>query len=394
MASNLKRSKRTVGKKINDIDRRVTRLQRNPPARRIGQGVIAASNIAQNAVSYPQLNNTIATDISGAQTTANGKNAIFYSATTPTPKSVGDLWFDIDNDYALSKWNGTIWESFGLGSAAFSYIDAGKITVGTLSGREVICQQTVVDLSTVTTRVQLLANGTIYTKYETSGDISPFPSYPYYNEIYLNKPDDQGALVIRGNQADGFTLMTTKITSANASFGGPVFHGADAEDGRFSGVGAHTNIGDGGIQVGAFRVENGTNVYSKALGSSRRQVYIDSGGTLGNGDTSSIKYKEEVNPLVLNYADVLKIEPVSFYYKQDLFTAENIELPRYLETGVIAEQVAEIGSLDYLVLYDDNGEIDGFKYDKLSVFLLEVCRKQEEAIEDLKARVSALEAQK
>lgn len=389
MASNLRRSKRTVGKKINDIDRRVTRMQRTPPARRIGRGVIAASNLAQNSVTYSQLTGGIATDISGAQSTADGKNAIFYSATTPTPRSSGDLWFDIDNDYALSKWNGTIWESFGLGSAAFSYIDAGKITVGTLSGREVICQETVVGLSTVTTKAQILADGTVYSKYETTGDISPFPAYPYYNEIYINKKDDQGALVIRGTQADGFTLTTTKVTSANALFGGPVAHGADARNGRFYGIGSHTNIGGGGSQIGAFRVENGVNVYEQSV--TGRDVHINSSGTLGY-TSSSIRYKEEVDELSVDYKDVLKIEPVTFYYRPEMvadLTYEN----REIEVGVIAEQVEEIGSLSHLLTYTGD-QLQGFKYNRLTVYLLEVCRKQEEVIEDLKARVSALEAQK
>lgn len=45
MASNLKRSKRTVGKRVNDLSRRVSRLQKNPSPRRIGPHTITSGNL-------------------------------------------------------------------------------------------------------------------------------------------------------------------------------------------------------------------------------------------------------------------------------------------------------------------------------------------------------------
>ena len=213
MASNLKRSKRTVGKRIDDLHRRVLRMQKRPAPRRIGSRVVVSSNLAQDAVTPVELapdsvtQDAIApgavtdtelasgaggadTTFSGtaptspeigdvwfdsgdslklkrwsgsawvsmrdlgiaaaqagadaaaagaaaAQTTANGKNKVFYTASAPTAVSVGDLWFDTDEDNKLSKWNGTVWEAFGLGNAAFSNIDAGKITAGTIAAARI-----------------------------------------------------------------------------------------------------------------------------------------------------------------------------------------------------------------------------------------------------------------
>ena len=219
MASNLKRSKRTVGKRIDDLHRRVLHMQKRPSPRRIGSRVIVTTNLTQDAVTNVELapnsvtadtlapnsvtgdaiepgsitSTELAEDAGGAnttfsptapaspvlgdlwfdssdsvtlkrwsgtawvsmrdlgiaaaaagaaaadaaataaQTTANGKNKVFYAASAPTAVSVGDLWFDTDEDNKLSKWSGSAWEAFGLGNAAFSNIDAGKITAGVIA---------------------------------------------------------------------------------------------------------------------------------------------------------------------------------------------------------------------------------------------------------------------
>jgi hypothetical protein len=218
VASNLKRSKRTVGKKINDIDRRVSRLQRTPPARRIGQGVIAASNIAQNAVSYPQIAPGVITDISGAQATADGKNTIFYTASIPVSTRIDDIWFDIDDNYKLyraksvgadaigvSKWELAVVNASNLtvgtldaSQVTVSNLDAGRITVGTLSGRRVTCTETVVSGALGITRTsvaELLANGSISANYTYVDGVN---SLNYYTNIVLNKLTDQGSITCEG----------------------------------------------------------------------------------------------------------------------------------------------------------------------------------------------------
>ena len=66
-----------------------------------------------------------------AVTTANGKNTIYYSDTQPaTPITgttfvVNDLWFDTDNGYAISIWDGGSWAPAPYGGDA---IDEGAIT--------------------------------------------------------------------------------------------------------------------------------------------------------------------------------------------------------------------------------------------------------------------------
>lgn len=50
------------------------------------------------------------TDAAGAQATADGKVTTFYSPSAPVAEGIGDLWFDTD-DNALYRWNGTNWSN-------------------------------------------------------------------------------------------------------------------------------------------------------------------------------------------------------------------------------------------------------------------------------------------
>lgn len=244
MASNLRRSKRTVGKRISDINRRVTRLQKKS----------VPTSIAPGAVTNFALSTPVSDSIDTAQLTADGKNAIYYQASAPsaatTTLTVGDLWFDSDNGYALSKWNGTIWESFGLGNAAFSTIDAGKITTGVLSaitisgvtfnagtlsggvypfsvssagvmravsgtiGAFTLSSSTLTasysDVGvgySISSSLSLGTNAQVTTRYDYSG-----LSSTYYTEIYLNKADEQGGIIVTGT-ASG-SLQTTRVNSS------------------------------------------------------------------------------------------------------------------------------------------------------------------------------------
>jgi hypothetical protein len=87
-----------------------------------------------------------------ATESANKKNSVFRApasayapATAPTANTIGDIWFDttpLTNDNGAGgakpkRWNGTIWEPFGLSYAAITSIDADTITTGTLTGRTI-----------------------------------------------------------------------------------------------------------------------------------------------------------------------------------------------------------------------------------------------------------------
>lgn len=148
----------------------------------------------------------------------------------------------------------------------------------------------------------------------------------------------------------------------------------------------YLNFADGWGSFGVLFRAHYQGVYNSPAVSGR-QVLVNSSGTIGTS-TSSARFKENIEPLDVDTADILAIEPVSFLYKKSALEEDAEQL---LEYGVIAEQVADIG-LDALVFRDKDGLPEAFAYEKLPVLLLKVCREQQAQIDSLTARIEALEA--
>lgn len=97
-------------------------------------------------------------------------------------------------------------------------------------------------------------------------------------------------------------------------------------------------------------------------------------------NTSSRRYKEAIEPHAVDPAAVLALEPVSYH---------RIGSPEEQhEYGLIAEDVAE--HLPEIVV-EYGGQIDGVRYDLLAVALLGVVKTQARRLDDLAARLDALE---
>lgn len=104
---------------------------------------------------------------------AENKNRNFYSATEPsTGLSEGDAWFKLDNSgniIAFYRYDGEEWVNSPLTSAVFSYIDAGKITTGTLNAIDITGStlKTATKPSTVITIDSLYGDGGMSTSTDT-----------------------------------------------------------------------------------------------------------------------------------------------------------------------------------------------------------------------------------
>lgn len=356
MASNLRRSKRTVGKRITDIDKKVERLRKVNQPTRVGESVISDTNLSA--------------DIRANNITAGTLTSIAIQAGTAYGSPV-KYPFSVSSTGVVNAISGKI-GSYTLSSTKLSSSD---VFVSPLNSN-----------NTITATTELATTGQIYTKY-SAVDIGGAPQY--YTEIYLNKADADGSMIVQGTR--GGSLAVTDIGAHYAEFGGYLRH-ADANEGRFTGDGSFTYLGDGNANFFAMKIKNGSSVYVNELGPSSKRLFIDSGGEIGVDEiTSSIRYKQNVENLSFNYSDVLQIQPVSFLYKKHV---EELGDLAQTKVGVIAEQVESIGSLEQLLVRNDKGELETFKYEELPIYLLEVCRKQEETIENLKARVTELEGQK
>lgn len=211
----------------------------------------------------------------------------------------------------------------------------------------------------------------------------------YWTKIDIN--NTRPGITVRGtaNSSDLSSYMTSSVVYAGLYHESATNLWVGSQYG-YKGRGTHTYLGgdSDSASTGTMRVVNGASLYGQGTGgASTLDVLVNSNGTLV-APSSSIRFKENVNNLNIDYKKVLAIQPVTFFYKDDSEIPEGAQ--RAIEYGVIAEQVEEAG-VPELVNYKD-GLPFSVPYSKMPVFLLEVCRKQEEKIEQLLSRVDELES--
>ena len=109
----------------------------NLNAANITVGTINGVQIAPGAITGDKLAQQVNEQITGAanaaqqaQTTADGKNKIYYQNTQPglTGNKKGDTWFDTANGYKAYVWDGTKWSASPFGSSALSDAVNSSIT--------------------------------------------------------------------------------------------------------------------------------------------------------------------------------------------------------------------------------------------------------------------------
>ena len=93
-------------------------------------------------------------------------------------------------------------------------------------------------------------------------------------------------------------------------------------------------------------------------------------------ETSSIKFKENIRPLNFDISKIKELHGV-FYDLKNSNTKDEI--------GLIAEDVYKI--IPEVVSLDDDGEVQGIKYQRLTVVLLEVVKELMTEIEELKKEI-------
>jgi len=192
-----------------------------------------------------------------------------------------------------------------------------------------------------------------------------------------------GDSTLLGGAAPNVNTSSSTIVQryGGGSIEGFSFQATGGSIGAFRDTGTYTYVG-----FGCARVINSTDVYSQAV-SSARTVLINSNLTLGTS-TSSGRYKEDIENLDYEVADILKLRPIVFRYRADHVEPDSV---RNLELGLIAEEVAALG-FEELIFRDKDGEPDGIAYEKLAVLLVKVCQDQQKQIDALAARLDKIGA--
>jgi hypothetical protein len=177
-----RRRRKSIGKVITDVERRVRRVEKRPGATRLKRNVVTGEKIQYRAIptkaiqanavtaneaefGVPIVSDTEPTDYLKAGTlwfdttsnsasvyditndeflpitdtvaiaAANGKNSIYRQTTQPTGASyvTGDTWFDSDDGNKIYRFDGSAWVAVQLGGNGLANINANTINTGTLN---------------------------------------------------------------------------------------------------------------------------------------------------------------------------------------------------------------------------------------------------------------------
>lgn len=163
----------------------------------------------------------------------------------------------------------------------------------------------------------------------------------------------------------------TAIRASNQDpFGFAVF-----SDGNSKVVGELDVIGnvifDGDLDLNGF-------LELQELGSAGSQQLCRGGNNLISFCSSSLRYKRDVNPFDDGLSLIEQLRPIAFKWKSN-------DAP---DIGFGAEDVAKINPL--FVTYNAKGEIEGVKYDRLSVVFVNAFKEQQALIERQQQQINAL----
>jgi hypothetical protein len=222
------------------------------------------------------------------------------------------------------------------------------------------------------------------------------------------------------NSAFGFDALTSNTEgTSNSAFGlGALHSNTTGTDNSSFGAAALLQVSTGSynIAVGARAGENLTsgshNIYignpgetsesstirigdinqtatyiagiSGATSAGGLAVYVASDGKVGT-TTSSRRYKEQIVDMTGESDVLLKLRPVSFYYRKEL---DETHLRQY---GLVAEEVADVAP--DLVAYDEEGAPQAVRYHFVNAMLLNEVQKQRRRIEAQDQQLRAQDAE-
>lgn len=159
------------------------------------------------------------------------------------------------------------------------------------------------------------------------------------------------------NGVGGLTLQADASTTSQIEI--------DANNGYYSASGSHNFYGGASSLIGSSTVRCGTLIVS---GSASFQSF---------STTSSIRFKENIRPLEYNKEALLSLEPVRYDWKEG---GKNDDV------GLIAEDV--LNHIPEVVAVSEDGDVNGIDYSRLSVFLLQLVKEQEERINKLEELIN------
>ncbi|MDM7920930.1 MAG: tail fiber domain-containing protein [Pyrinomonadaceae bacterium] len=144
-------------------------------------------------------------------------------------------------------------------------------------------------------------------------------------------------------------------------------------------IGAASLNGNLVVASGGLSVFNG-NVIIPSLGSAGATSLCRNASNILATCSSSLRYKTNVNPFASGLDLIRRLQPITFDWKDGGMN----------DLGLGAEDVAAIEPL--LVTYNKDGQVEGVKYDRIGVVLINAIKEQQRQIDAQRDEIQALRA--
>jgi hypothetical protein len=203
-----------------------------------------------------------------------------------------------------------------------------------------------------------------------------------HNALLFNMTGNSNVAIGQG------ALLNNVTSSNNVAIGREALKNSPGSGNIAVGTYAGNNLtsGNNNIIIGMFgpSSDNNSTYIGQIFGttsSAGTGVLINSAGKLGTAP-SSIRFKEQVNPIGDVRATLQALRPVSFYYKPELDDGSRVK-----QYGLIAEEVDEV--MPDLVTRDKEGAIQAVRYHFLAPLLLADLQRLERERTELTQQVAA-----
>lgn len=380
--------------------------------------IVSAQNAAAAATTTA---NTASSNASAALTTADGKNSIFRTGSTPSALKAGDIWINSNdgNKLYVAAYSGTggwqLSQDASIASAvtkadqAYTKAEAAVTTANAAYPASNFSKSAILQAINASTNGATLNGGVLETGTVLADNV--VSTYVYAGYINADKINTGTISGITGNFTTGYVGgfdMSNGDLSARFSVGPRILFGNKINIGWESGypfsssnvfnLVAGSNSGDSGKQ---FYVNTNSDVFRFAADSASRAYAAEVRNTLRAtnlryitgliNDSSSRRFKENITYLPESYySRILNVKPAFYTYINDHPETDSA-LWGTSAMGPIAEELEEAG-LGFFVERNLKGEPTAIRNEhKLTYLLIPLVKDMKDKMDIMEAKILELE---
>ena len=200
--------------------------------------------------------------------------------------------------------------------------------------------------------------------------------------VIINQTSSTGYAGLRIYNDQGSNIRSLELDYSGSAYSGSLINGGPTgESAAICTTGAYPLVFGTNNTARATIDSSGAltvpNIYSNTT-ASVTYVAVSSAGLLQRGGVSALKYKQDIRDL--ESIDITKFRPVRYKSKCE----NDDQTIDYF--GFIADEVEEAG-IKELITYNDDGEPEGFQYERMTVVLLKAIQELTAEVETLKQRI-------